>query len=174
MPTTMKLIGKTTLGGNATNVEFSSIPGTYTDLLVVASPRTDRSNSTFDSVELLLNGDTASNMTARTLRGNGSAASSFSSSAAIKLDIDTCAAGATATSDTFGSLEIYIPNYAGSTNKSLSITSAQETNASTAYIGATAALWAKTDAVTTVRLEPGSGTNFVSGSSFFLYGITKA
>jgi len=174
MATTCKLIAKNVLGSNATDVTFSSIPGTYTDLYLLISARSNRATVTYDSVILLLNGDSANNMTGRTLRGNGSAASSFSQAAAKALEIDTSATGADATSNTFGSLEVYIPNYAGSTNKSISATAAHETNASTAYIGAVAGLWSNTAAITSIKITPSGANNFVTNSSFFLYGITKA
>jgi hypothetical protein len=175
MATTCKLIAKNVLGSNAADVTFSNIPQTgYADLVLLISARSNRASVTYEGVYLLLNGDTANNMTARTLRGDGSAASSFSQAAAKLLEIDTSATAANATSNTFGSLEVYIPNYAGSTNKSISATAVHETNASTAYIGAVAALWSNTAAITSIKITPSGANNFVSGSSFFLYGITKA
>jgi hypothetical protein len=69
---------------------------------------------------------------------------------------------------------MYVPNYAGSTNKSMSSTGVQETNASGADMGAAASLWSSTDAITQIQILPLTGPNFVSGSSFYLYGITKA
>lgn len=174
MATTMKLIGSQTLGSSTSSVSFSSIPATFTDLLLIGSARSDRASNVVDDVYFQFNSDAGSNMTSRTLTGNGATASSSSTSAAQKLAASSLATAATATASTFASWEMYVPNYAGSTNKSFSITNGHETNATTAYITAIAGLWSQTAAITTIAISPVNGTNFVSGSSFFLYGITKA
>ena len=165
MATTCKLIQKIVLGSNAADITFSDIPSTYTDLYIVASARTTRNDA--GVLALRFNGSTTG-YSNRFLEGNGSSAASYTDTDAIIV------CGATSTSNTFGSVEIYIPNYAGSTNKSASITSVQETNASGAFIRAHAFLWSNTAAITSVKIQDNTSTNIVSGSAFFLYGITKA
>lgn len=171
MATTCELIAKTTLGSSATNIEFTSIPGTgYTDLLLVCSLRSDRVEIV-DTVKLTFNGS-GSNYSDRGLQGSGAAASSWTGTTTYGSPL--ACPGSTATSSTFSNGEIYIPNYAGSTNKSMSATNVTENNATNAYALAYAGLWSDTAAITSIKLAPESGTNFVSGSSAFLYGITKA
>lgn len=173
MPTTCKLIAKNVLGSSASSISFSSIPGTYTDLLVVCSLRTDRSVYA-ETVKLTLNG-ASTNYSERMLYGDSVGVASYSQSLAYLGAIFCNAASATAS--TVGNAEIYIPNYAGSTNKSVSATSATESNSATqthAYIGAFAGLWSNTAAITSLTLAPVTGPNFVSGSSAYLYGITKS
>ena len=71
MATTMKLIAKTTLGASASNIEFTSIPDTYTDLFLVCNMRTDYSGVT----DIMLRFNGAANDTghsSRELRGDGS------------------------------------------------------------------------------------------------------
>lgn len=169
MATTMKLIAKQTLGSNASTVTFSDIPGTYTDLLAVLSIRSTRSAQVVDNLLALLNGSSTA-YTARILSGDGSAAGSSNWTSAYAT-LAVTAAGAT--SNTFSSVEIYIPNYAGSTNKSFSTTAVSENNATSARIEATATLWSNTAAVTSIVFDLDVG-DFVTNSSFFLYGITKA
>lgn len=168
MATTCKLIAKTVLGSDTASIEFTSIPGTATDLYLLLSLR----STTVDTAVALtftLNGDTTDgNYSQRNLRGNGSTVISGSTNTRLL----GYTPGASMTADTFGNNEIYIPNYAGATNKSYSTTYAVETNAATAFTGAFAALWSNTAAITSIKLE--SGTNLKSGSSAFLYGITKA
>lgn len=171
MATTYELIAKTTLGSAAANIEFTSIPGTYTDLYLVTSLRSAKATDTWDGSRIRLNGVTTSSYSYRSLSGNGSAASSLSGSTTSIFYGYTTSAGATAS--TFSSGEVYIPNYAGSTNKSLSTTQVHETNASTAYIEALAALFSSTNAITSITIYADGG-NLVAGSSAFLYGITKA
>jgi|688.fasta_scaffold1180100_2 hypothetical protein len=168
MPTTMKLIAKNVLGSTTSSVTFSDIPGTYTDLMLLLSVRSDRVTGTTDDAEILFNSST-SNFTYRALRGSGSAASSSSGSTNLYGIINN----ASTTSNTFSNVEIYIPNYAGSTNKSFSVSVAHEDNASAAWIWLEAGLWSNTAAITSITLDLTSGS-YVSGSSFFLYGILKA
>jgi hypothetical protein len=171
MATTCKLIAKNTLGSDTGSVTFSSIPATYTDLLLLASIRSDRSAAVADWIKLRFNGaasDTSHD--SRALYGSGSAAASLTDpSARIGY-----AAAASATADTFGNFEVYIPNYAGSTNKSYSATGVAETNASAQFMAAVAGLWSSTNAINQIQVLPDVGTNLKSGSSFFLYGILKA
>jgi hypothetical protein len=169
MATTCKLISKQTLGSAAAPVTFDNIPATYTDLLCVVSGRSANAVSTI-GMWLRFNSDTnGANYSWRRLYGTGSATGSDTSGNAPMI-----IAGDSATADTFASVEIYIPNYAGSTNKSVSATGATENNATAAVIAATAGLWSNTAAITSVSFYVDSSQNFKSGSSFFLYGITKA
>jgi len=171
MPTTMKLIAKNVLGSDTSSVTFSSIPGTgYTDLVLLCSSRTNRSGFSNDGINVQFNGS-GSGYSTRALEGSGSAASSRSFSA---MYLTQACTGATATSNTFGNAEMYIPNYAGSTNKSVSSTCVVETNAAEAFMSADASLWSNTAAITSIALTPITGPNFISGSSFFLFGISKA
>jgi hypothetical protein len=80
---------------------------------------------------------------------------------------------ASATASTFSNVEIYIPNYNSSVNKVASAIVAHENNNSAAYTSANAFLRSVTDAITSVDLVSASG-NYVSGTSFFLYGIKNS
>ena len=172
MPTTMKLIAKNVLGSDTASITFSSIPGTYTDLMILSSCRSTAAGS--DSVDMYAQFNSATtNYSMRRLYGNGSsAASDTASGAATSLRVGNMP-GTNPTADTFSSVSIYIPNYAGSTNKSVSADSCSENNGTLALVMAWASLWSNTAAITDILLAPLSGS-FKSGSSFFLYGITKA
>jgi hypothetical protein len=170
MATTCKLISKQILSSTAASVTFSSIPGTYTDLYLVLSARATGSYDAtpWVTAELHFNNNTTG-YSARTLFGTGSATGSDTNAAAFLMpDSDS-------TANTFGNCDIYIPNYAGSTNKTASGTSVTENNGTSAAMWAHALLWSNTAAITEMRVRPFTGGgNFASGSSFFLYGITKA
>jgi hypothetical protein len=163
----MKMIAKNVLGSDTATVTFSSIPGTYTDLTLVISGR-----STHSSVVDALIGfnSSTSSFSSRYLYGTGSAVGS--STLARYLG---AVSGTPTTANTFGSSETYIPNYAGATNKSYSTTTVTENNAASSgiYTEAIAGLWSNTAAITSIELTTSSGS-WLSGSSFFLYGITKA
>ena len=80
---------------------------------------------------------------------------------------------ATATNNTFANFEIYIPSYTAIQNKPSSAFGVAENNAtSPIFIQVSAGLRSVTDAITSISLVP-SG-NFVSGSSFYLYGIKNS
>jgi hypothetical protein len=153
--------------GGAASLDFTSIPSTYTDLVLKISGRTNKS-SVFDDVAISFNGSTAS-FSGRELYGDGSSAASITTSRAASI-----ATGATATASTFGNSEIYIPNYAGSTNKSFSVDGVQETNATTAYAIMIAGLWSNTAAINQITLTPLVGSLFVQHSSAYLYGVSNA
>lgn len=170
MATTCKLIAKNVLGSDTATVTFSSIPGTgYTDLAVLVSARSARASALADTLLIGFNGATT-NLTFRALYGSGSIAGSFSGSTGGAFDLPA----ANATASTFGSGLVYIPNYAGSTNKSFSWEGAQESNGTESYITVGAGLWSQTTAISSIELSTTNTQNFKSGSSFFLYGITKA
>lgn len=169
MASTYTLISSNTLSSSAASVTFSSIPSTYTDLVVRFSARMD--SASFASA-MTFNSDTATNYSRTLLQGDGaSATSSFTSSVASML-ISFATDKSTDTANTFSNGEIYIPNYTVSANKPVGWFSPNENNAITAYIGAGAGLWRNTAAITSITLN--GNNNFVSGSSFYLYGIKNS
>jgi hypothetical protein len=163
----MKLIESKTLGTAAASIEFTSIPQDGTDLVLLFSGR-----RSVDSVEVRLqfNGDTGSNYTTRRLFGGGGAAASDNSSS-TSLPFYAVVNSAS-TSNTFSNGQFYIPNYTGSTTKSLSADTVTENNGVEAYTQITAGLWNSTAAITSLKLISSSG-NFEIGSIASLYKITK-
>jgi len=154
-------------GGTAT-VTFSSIAGTYTDLLVKISARTDRA-STNDYFSMKFNSNSA-NYSDRSLYGNGSAATSEtgnSTTAAFMFAVP----GASNTASAFGNADIYIPNYASANYKSVSSDAVIENNATAAIAGLNANLWSNTAAITSVSFT--AIGSFIQYSSFYLYGVLK-
>jgi hypothetical protein len=82
--------------------------------------------------------------------------------------------GNTSTSNTFGNGSIYIPNYAGSNNKSVSTDVVVENNATESSQYLLAGLWSDTSAITTIRLYSRNSHNFLQYSTAYLYGISNA
>jgi hypothetical protein len=168
MPSTYTLISSNVLSSSAASVTFSAIPSTYTDLVLRVSGRTTVTGQATDNLELRFNGSITR------LRGNGSTASSSANSGVTVINGLTAFDAADATSNTFSSLEIYVPSYLASQNKPVSLFSAQEDNNATANIVATAGLWRDTTAISSIYIGSNSGGSFVSGSSFYLYGIKNS
>jgi hypothetical protein len=169
---TYTLIDSEVLASSQASVTFSAIPSTFTDIVVRASIRTNNA-SAYDSVYLKFNGS-SSGYSRTALRGNGAAASSSRASSQAEANLLLAGDADTATANTFSSLELYIPSYTASQNKPFSSISMQEDNTTTAFIYAMANLWSNTAAITSMVFTPESGTSFLTGSSFYLYGISNA
>jgi hypothetical protein len=170
MPNNYVLLERIELNASAASVTFANIPQTgYTDLKIEISTRTDRTGTVADNTTMKINSST-SGYSARLLEGNGSSALSFVDSNQPP-PYTFNAAAVSATANTFSNVSIYIPNYAGSTNKSYSVDSVQETNATTAYARLSAALLSNTAAISSLTFYNDGGANFVSGSTFSLYGL---
>jgi hypothetical protein len=175
MPSSRILIASNTLGSAAASVTFSGIPATYTDLVVRASIRGDNADY-YDNVKITLNNSSSTIYSLTRLEGYGTSSGSTNQGPdATYWNAGSISAGATATSNTFSSVELYLSNYAGSTNKVASEFGVQESNSATNNnLVAGALLWRSTSAITTIKFETLYGSNWVSGSSFFLYGIKNS
>lgn len=172
MATTYTLISSVTVGsGGAANIEFTSIPNTYTDLLLKVSLRS-ATNDTDEWTTLTFNG-TSSGYSQRVLGGNGTAAFSISSSGA-EWNYTGEMNAANSTASTFNNTDIYIPNYAGSNNKSISVDSVMEQNATKGIASLGAGLLSNSAAITSIRIKPNTTANLVQYSTAYLYGISNA
>ena len=173
--TFIKIASVTVGAGGASSIDFTSIPSTYTDLVVKTSLRTDRAAGQ-DGLRLRVgNGsvDTGNNYSDRYIQADGASASSGSDSAANWLVAGVCVSS-TSTSNTFSNIELYFPNYASSAYKSMSVDSVSETNAVTAYANFVADLWSSTSAINTIKLLSANSANFVQYSTATLYGIKNS
>ena len=165
---TYQLISSVTVGsGGASSIDFTSIPQTYTDLKLVMSARDGDANWS-DWVYIKFNNNTSS-YSYRLLQGTGTGVASYNGTSQYGGDI----VAANATASTFGNYEIYIPNYAGSTNKSWSVDAVTEYNASTAIADLVAGLWSNTAAINQITLTA-RNANFVQYSTAYLYGIKNS
>jgi len=165
MPENYVLLERTELNASAASVTFANIPQTgYTDLVIKLSSRADTGGP--QNIGISFNGSTTG-FTNRLLYGDGSAAASSTTSTIYQGIVP----GTAYTSNVFGNAEIYIPNYTGSTNKSYTSDSVTENNATASYTVLSAGLWSNTAAITSITLNCGPTSNWVSGSTFSLYGI---
>ena len=166
------LLEKITVGAaGASSVTFSGIPQTgYTDLVVKMSGRNTANSG---GVLVTFNNDTASNYSYRRLYGDGSAATSDSGTSQANITIVAGVVASTQTASTFSNCEIYVPNYTGSTAKSVSSDSVNENNATSSFASFNAGLWSGTSAITTITLTAGGSGNLVQYSTFYLYGVAK-
>ena len=170
MAFTYKAIASTTVGsGGASSITFSSIPQTYTDLVILTSLRQD----TADQVAKITFNGSSSGYSDRFVWGTGSSALSNSDSSQSVLWFYAGSAQSGQTANTFGNAAVYIPNYAGSNNKLVSYDSVNENNATDAQMFLTAGLWANSAAITSITISPNS-SKFVQYSTATLYGISNS
>jgi hypothetical protein len=173
MPSSRFLISSQTLGSSAASVTFSSIPATYTDLVLRYSVRLATGASIVNSEQFRLNSDTTSNYSETEVGGSGSGAGSSRKSNVTAWELGYFN-GNGSTSNTFSSHEIYIPNYTGTANKAISYFGATEQNSSTDnQLQAIAKLYRGSSAISSIFIG-NYGVNFVSGSSFYLYGLRSS
>lgn len=182
MPANYVLLQRIELSASASSVSFTNIPQSgYTDLKIVMSARSNSSTSNTGQYDVLLYrlNSTTTGYTSRYISGNGATPESNSNTTAT-----SAGAGGTwgrlanaglvnnlATASTFSNVEIYIPNYLSGSNKSISIDSVTEQNATNAIAEMDAALWSNTAAITSISFATLVGTAFMPYSTFSLYGI---
>jgi hypothetical protein len=157
----------------AATIDFTSIPSTYTDLVVKVSARTSgASGNGWQSGQLTFNGS-STGYSGILLAGRGDLSPVSITSTSSSIEFAFYSSDTVATANTFASSEIYIPNYAGSNNKSVSSDVAEENNAARALAGIVAGLWSNSAAINRVTLTPGGGS-FVQYSTATLYGVSKS
>lgn len=175
MPNTYTKIASIAVGsGGSSNMTFSSIPSTYTDLMLLISARTTLS-SYGDGLILTINGTTSAIVATKTLQGASGSIASFNSPSTSDVYVgDTNAA--TSTASAFGNTSVYIPNYAVSVGKTFSADHVAENNGSWCADQITGGLWNNTNAITTIKIGTGLGgsSSFVQYSTATLYGISKS
>ena len=166
------LITSVTVGvAGAADIEFTSIPQTYTDLLILMSLRQGGSQThgfTFN------NNTTGGNYYGKRVYGQGQAGYGSDEYNGANSFNPIGVAGSSQTSNTFGILQIYIPNYtSNSTFKSMTAFGASENNGnSDAIVVHSSARWQRNDAITSFKITP--NTSYVQYSTAYLYGISNA
>jgi hypothetical protein len=163
MPSTYSQIATQTLGSSAATVTFSSIPQTYTNLVLII----DGTSANDSNGGIRFNGDTTSNYSWTRLQGNGSTATSARASNDTSIQsftVGTSTGGA-------GAAVIQIFNYTNTTTFKTIIT---RHGAASVIVRAIVGLWRKTpEAITSITIIT-DNANFATGSTFTLYGIKGA
>ena len=169
MAITYEPIATTTLSTAAADVTFTSISGTYTDLVLVVTAQQVTSG---EDLVLQFNSDTASNYSRTYLCGDGSTAHSGRSTSATNIILDHHATPPTTTS--FGVATINIQNYSNTTTYKTTISRANSLDASYAGTVANVGLWRSTSAITAVKIFCTNSSNLKTGTVATLYGIKSA
>ena len=156
-------IATTTLGSAASSYTFSSIPSTYTDLVVMIQS-IDSNNAT---PQMQFNNDTATNYSNTSLYGNGTSAASGRNSNTTSIYLDD---QLTASTTNPSIIIINVQNYANTTTYKTAILRDNRNGGIMANVG----LWRSTSAINRIDFTRGGGGTFNTGSTFTLYGIAAA
>ena len=159
---TYEAIATQTLGAAAATVTFSSIPATYTDLVLVISGKYSSNDDSSPSIRF--NNDTSSNYSETRLDGNGTSASSGRQSNQTAILVASM-------SGTESISIVNIMNYANATTYKTTISRG---NTSQYRVRAYAGLWRSTAAINRIDILNNGTYNFATGSTFSLYGIASA
>ena len=162
---TYTLIASNTLSSSAASVTFSSIPGTYTDLILVSNLK--GTTGTKDYV-VQFNGDTGTNYSWTSLAGDGTSTYSSRVSNGTKGYLEYATyIGTSLNANTITSFM----NYANTTTYKSFLSRANNASYGTSAV---VGLWRSTSAITSISVFFDQGTNFDTGSTFTLYGILAA
>jgi hypothetical protein len=153
-------LATTTLSSDTANVTFSSISGSYTDLVLVVNGGL----ATQGAMVVQLNTDTGTNYSVTRVYGDGTTATSDRFTSQNYLDFGFFPANLNSNSI------IQFMNYSNATTYK---TMLNRWN-SPAYAVAVVGLWRNTAAITSIKLFNATAINLKSGTTFTLYGIAAA
>jgi hypothetical protein len=174
MTSTYKVIASVTVeSGGASNITFSSIPQTYTDICVLMTARSTNNASganRWRDIGTNINSNGLNvNVSVNNLYGLGGntygSNQGVSTSGGVLVDLGS-------TTSTFASIFLYYPNYTSSTIKSFFGDAVTENNGTTALTLIWQGLYNSTSAISSLSYVPDTG-NFAEHSTATLYGIKK-
>lgn len=172
MAVTYTLIGQSTLASQTSSFTFSNIPATYQDLSLRVCARCTY-NSTPDGLFQISLNNTTSGYSDTILYATGSSSGSYRNASSSYMEIYGVTA-VTASTNYFGNMELYIPNYASSSEKVAFAFGAPETRTGAFNFGL--AMSAHNNALTAAinQIVVDVTFDYVANSSFYLYGIKKS
>jgi hypothetical protein len=156
-------IATTTLGSAASSYSFTSIPSTYTDLILVFNGTCSTGLTSFN---LTFNSDGANNYSQTRIYGNGSTAYSERQS-----NVSSMVVGVVSTNRSMNILQIQ--NYSNTTTNKTVLSRQNIANDPDVSVAAGVGLWRSTAAINTITLTA-PPYNFQTGATFTLWGITNA
>ena len=180
IPTDYESIATVSVGsGGAANVEFTSIPGTFTHLQVRAFASDDRGGGQgADAWRMQFNSDTSANYSYHSVRGYGSGVAT--EAAANASHLFGYSWGTSAAPNIFGAGIFDILDYANTNKyKTVRVLNGVDLNGVVGTGGDVALIsgsWRNTNAITSIKIYPDTyaATEWNQYSHFALYGIKGA
>ena len=168
MAITYEPIATTTLGSATASVSFTSISGSYTDLVLIMSAFGSVSGQ---DIRVQVNSDTASNYSLTRLVGYTTAFSNRASNATYWQITNSVGIGSSSSDPTADVIQFM--NYSNTTTNKTILVRHNQPQSSLMETAAQVGLWRSTNAITSITFSLSSG-NYSSGSTFTLYGIKAA
>ncbi len=169
---TYEPLATTTLTGTQATIDFTSISGSYTDLIIALYSQNAAATTGTRTGLMKLNSDSGANYNYTSLAGNGTSATTSKATSQtggiFYAELVRNGNGA----NMFGFARIQLFNYAGSTKKTILSESSADLNGS-GLVNRIVGLWNSTAAITSISLIGGS-EGFASGTRATLYGIKAA
>jgi hypothetical protein len=163
MPSTYEPIATQTLASPATTITFSSIPSTYTDLVLVSNLFGTGSANIF----IRLNSDSGANYSNTMLTGNGTSTASSRNTSTAQINVVN---SGSSLNSRWGNCIMQFNNYSNTTTNK---TVLMRFNVAGAEVTANVGLWRDTSAINAIELRTTVAT-YDTGSTFTLYGIKAA
>lgn len=154
----------TTTNATTPNITFSSIPATYTDLVLVCSTKPAATPTSY-GVFARFNNDSGSSYTRTFYYGWSSYGTQSSSAYSTRLEFGS---GGTTTANQYSISILDIMNYA---NSGVFKTCIDRTTEMTDVTSGQVLVWSSTSAINRVDVFATDSGNFASGCTFSLYGI---
>ena len=158
MTATYEKIATTTLGSAQASITFSSISGSYTDIVLILAGTV----GSLSNVAFQVNSDTGSNYSNTLMLGSGSAATSERQS-------NTSSGAGTVVATGQSIIKLQFMNYSNTTTYKTVLNNGGNAGS---YIGAGVNLWRSTSAITSIKVMTfNDNSTYQTGSTFTLYGI---
>lgn len=155
-----------TAPSNQADYTFTSIPSTYTDLVLVVAGQV----SSNVSLALRINGDTATNYSTTELYGDGTNKGSTRATSDSQITVASIVAQINTGNQWVSTL--HFMNYANTTTNK---TVLMRTSAPATIVNAAVGLYRSTSAISSIKFMGYANTSgFTTGTTFTLYGITAA
>ena len=170
MANTYFLIASQTLASTSASVTFSSIPNTFTDLVLRASVKNNAAAQS-EQMRMRVNGNTAS-VYSNLTHSHEPGLAVFTNNLISGFENTLRHSGATTNAASFATIEIYIPSYLVSQHKPLLATSSLTGNTDGGNYYSVGQVQ-DNNPITSILLYNSSANVFAVGSSFYLYGISN-
>jgi hypothetical protein len=165
MTSTYEMIATNTVASVTTTISFTSIPSTYTDLVLVYSSRSQGAFD-FQNSRIRFNGDSGNNYSYTQMSGDAS------SPAGIRqVDVNAMPTGADIGTTQSGKWSVNIVNIMNYSNSTTYKTALIRVNAQPTFTMARVGLWRSTSTITSFDVLRDDSNGFSVGSTFTLYGI---
>jgi hypothetical protein len=162
MTITYEKIQTQTLSSAQSSITFTSIPNTYTDLVIICALKS--SSTTYNSITF--NNDTNTNYSRVGLSGNGSSMTTELRSSRNQFEPEM--GGSEIGNDNNYVGKIQVMNYSNSTTYKTTIA---RTNDATSGVDAVIGVWRSTSPITTITFTTSNAATYSVGSIITIYGI---